>query len=40
LQADKELAASEHGQKYAQSLIQRIAAMGGTNPVNTQQEAG
>jgi hypothetical protein len=36
LQADKELAASEHGQKYAQSLIQRIAAMGGTNPVNTQ----
>jgi hypothetical protein len=40
LQADQELAASEHGQKYAQSLIQRIAAMEGPKTVKTQQEAG
>lgn len=42
LEADKELAASEHGQAYAQSLIQRIAALEGPKPVNTNttREAG
>lgn len=42
LEADKELAASQHGQAYAQSLIQRIAALEGPKPVNTNttREAG
>jgi hypothetical protein len=39
LQADEALAKSEHGQAYAQSLIQRIAAMEGPKPVHTTKAA-
>lgn len=43
LQADKTLIESEHGQKYAQSLIQRIAELSpptAVPPIQEQKEAG
>lgn len=39
LKADKELAASDHGQAYAQSLIQRIAQLEGPKAVTATQVA-
>lgn len=40
LKADTQLSATEHGQAYAQSLIERIAQLEARKPTHTTQEAG